>query len=241
MNILTTAVPPWVSVLFLMTIPIPIVMIARLVKQGAVNANFTESKSAQLYWAVILFYSLFLGYASAMSFIGIFLKQSIPPRVVLYTTIPLMLFLSIVVSNLKIYKTILHNIPLESLVKVHIFRLIGSFFLIVNAFGAIPTAFAYVAGLGDITAALLSILVAKAIIDKKPYWKSLTVAWNIFGILDIISVLVSAIIVTRIAMVTGAQGVIEISKFPFSLIPSFAAATILFLHISVFRKLKTLN
>jgi hypothetical protein len=239
MNTITTAVPLWVSVLFLMTIPIPIAMIARLVKQGAVNADFTKSKSVQLYWIVIVFFSLFLCYASVMSLTGIFLKSSIPPRVVLYTTIPLMLFLAIVVSNLKMYKTILHNIPLESLVKIHIFRLIGSFFLIINAFGAIPTAFAYMAGLGDITVALASILVAKAIVNKKPYWKSLTIAWNIFGILDIISVLVSAIVTTRMAMATGTQGVIEISKFPFSLIPSFAAATILFLHVSIFRKLKS--
>jgi hypothetical protein len=234
-----SSVPAWVSLLFLLAIPVPVFMIANLVKQGAMNASFTESKSKQLYWMVIGFYAVFLGYASVMSFTGIFLTQSIPPRVVLFTTLPLIAFLGFVVSNLKIYNTILHNIKLESLVSVHIFRLIGSFFIIVNAFGAIPTAFAYIAGLGDITMALTSIFVAKAIANKKTYTKPLTIVWNTFGIFDIISVLTSAIITTKISLATGSQGVIEISKFPFSLIPSFAAATIIFLHISIFRRIKT--
>lgn len=215
-------------------------MIANLVKQGAIDAQFSAQKSNRFYWIIIIFYTIYLGYVSVLSFTGLFLTPSIPPKVVLFTTAPLMGFLIFVVSNLNVYKILLEHITLENMVKIHIFRLIGAFFILVYIFGAIPAPFAFVAGLGDIITALLSIMVANAIINKKSYAKKLTIAWNIFGITDIVSVLIAAIITTKIAMETSSQSVIEISKFPFCLIPAFAAATILFLHISVFRKLKTL-
>jgi hypothetical protein len=107
-----------------------------------------------------------------------------------------------------------------------------------TAYGAIPKAFAYVAGLGDISIALSSIFVAKAIANKKPYAKPLLIVWNVLDILDIVSVLVGAIITTKISLATGGLGVGEISKFPFCLIPAFAAGTILFLHVGVVRRLR---
>jgi hypothetical protein len=241
MEILTTGVPTWVSILFLLTIPIPILLMARLVKQGAINANYTITQAKQFSWMVILFYTIFLGYTAVLSVTGVFLKPSIPPKVVLFTTLPLLLFLLIVVSNLKVYKVILAHIAVEKIVALHIFRLIGSFFLILHFFNALPAPFAYIAGLGDITVALTSILVTRAIVYKKSYAKPLTIAWNILGMVDIISVLVAAIVTTKIAMDNGTPGVAEISKFPFSLIPSFAAATIMFLHISIFKKVFASN
>ncbi|TAF77652.1 MAG: hypothetical protein EAZ53_02175 [Bacteroidetes bacterium] len=240
MENLITSVPTWVSILFLMVIPIPVFMIANLVKQGAIEAQFSAQKSKQFYWIIVIFYAVYLSYVTFLTFTGVFLTPSIPPKIVLFTTAPLMGFLIFVVSNLNVYKTLLEHTKLESMVKIHIFRLIGAFFILVYIFGAIPAPFAFVAGLGDIITALLSIIVANAIINKKSYAKKLTIAWNIFGILDIVSVLIAAIITTKMAMETGSQSVVEISKFPFSLIPAFAAATILFLHISVFRKLKTI-
>jgi hypothetical protein len=237
MDILTTAVPQWVSILFLLTIPIPIFMIANVAKQGAINANLNDQKVKWIYKAILIFYGLYFTYVSLTSFTGIFLENTLPPKILLYTVFPLLAFFLLVVSNLKLYKTILQNATLQSLVQVHIFRLIGVFFLITNAYGAIPTKFAYIAGIGDIATALTSIFVAKAIINKKSYSKPLTIAWNIFGVLDIVSVLTTAIITTKLSIDTGSQGVTEIANFPFCLIPAFAPATIIFLHLTIFRKL----
>lgn len=238
MNILTTAVPQWVSILFLLTIPIPIFMIAKVAKQGAINANVDNQKAKWVYKVILIFYGLYFTCVSLTSFTGVFSENTLLPKILIYTVFPLLAFLLLVVSNLKLYKTILQNATLQSLVQVHLFRLIGVFFLITNAYGAIPTKFAYIAGIGDIATALLSIFVVKAIANKKSYSKSLTIAWNIFGLLDIVSVLTSAIITTKLSIDTGSQGVTEIANFPFCLIPAFAPATIIFLHISIFKKLK---
>lgn len=237
MTILTTVVPQWVSILFLLTIPIPIFMIANLAKQAAINTNLTNQKAKLIYNTILIFYLLYFLYVTLTSITGTFLENTLPPKIFFYTTLPLLAFLLLFVSNLKLYKTILQNATLQSLVQIHLFRLIGVFFLIINAYGAIPTKFAYIAGIGDIATALTSIFVAKAIINKKSYSRPLTIAWNIFGLLDILSVLTTAIITTKNAINTGAQGVAEIANFPFCLIPAFAPATIVFLHITIFKKL----
>ncbi len=237
MDFLTNAVPQWVSISFLLTIPIPIFMIATTAKQGAIRAAIEPQKVRLIYLSIIVFYTIYLTYTAVMSWLGVFSENTLPPKIILYTTLPLLLFLSLVVSNLKIYKTILQHLTLQELVILHFFRLIGVFFLILNAYGAIPTKFAYIAGIGDIATALTSIWVAKAITSKKSYAKLLTVIWNIFGLLDIFSVIIMAILTTKLSIETGSQSVIEMTKFPICLIPAFAAGTIIFLHFSLFRKL----
>ena len=67
--------------------------------------------------------------------------------------------------------------------------------------------------------------------------QTLTIAWNIFRLLDIISVLTTAIITTNLSIETGSQGVTEIANFPLCLIPAFAPATIILLHLTMFRTL----
>jgi hypothetical protein len=241
MQFFTTAVPQWVAASLVLSMPIPIVMIANLAKTGAKNANLGVQKENRVFWSIIVFYTIYLSYVALMSLTGAFAENLLPPKIILLTTLPLLLFFMVVVSNLNIYKTILQNTPLQSLIYVHIFRLIGVFFLIAHAYGAIPATFAYVGGIGDIATAVSAVFVAKAIADKKAYAIPLMFAWNIFGLLDIISVVTTALITTRVSIETGSQSVIEMTKFPFAFIPAFAAATIIFLHVSVFRKLKQGN
>lgn len=237
MEIFTSTVPQWVSILFLLIIPIPVLMIANIARQGAINAGFELQKPKQVFLYVLLFFAIYFCYVSTMSFTGLFQQNTLPPLIVLLTTLPLLIFFTLIVSNLKVYKKIIESLSLDAIVLVHVFRFIGIFFLILNAYGAIPTKFAYIAGFGDIATAVTSIFVAKAIKSKKRYAKKLTLAWNIFGILDIVSVLTAAIVTTKLSIETGSQDVLEITKFPFCLIPGFAPATILFLHFIVFKKL----
>jgi hypothetical protein len=240
MNILTNAVPVWVSILFIFGMTASIFLIARTIKMGAITANLSETKAKSVYNTTLVFFLLFFAYVGIMSvFTTVFQQNTIPPKILLFTAIPLMLFYFLVLPRIPTFKSSLSKIPLTSLVGIHIFRLIGIFFLITHAYGALPTQFAYTAGMGDITTAIASIFVVKAIEQKKNYARALTIAWNIFGILDIISVIVSALVVTKLSIQTGVQGVQEIANFPFCLIPAFAPATIIFMHYLVFKKLFT--
>ncbi len=235
MNTLTQYfVPDWISLLFLIAIPLPFILITLFVKNEAEKVNQPKAFSI-----TIGFFLIFVAYVVFASYNGWFNKVSLPPRVLLLTTFPYALLLFVVVAKTKFYNSILENSLLESLVKLHIFRLIGVFFVLLAVQSALPKPFAFIAGIGDMITAITSIFVAKAIQNKESYAKKLTYAWNIFGTIDILFTAIAANVITKISIDSGSMGVDSLAMFPFCLIPAFAPPTILFLHWTIFKKLKS--
>ncbi len=202
-----------------------------MAKQGLQNRN-------SVFYSVIAFFALYFTYVTIASLNGLFNRVFLPPMVLLHCTFPFAIFLFTVVINLKIYKDFLENIALENLVAVHIFRLIGIFFLLLAFHDALPKLFAIVAGLGDILTSITCIFVAKSIKQQKTYAKTLALLWNTFGLMDIMFTAVTAIVLTKLSIDNGTMGVDTLARFPFCLIPAFAPPIIIFLHIAIFKKVK---
>ena len=238
MTIFTNWVPQWISALFVISFIIPIFMIANLVKQGALKANIENDKTKTLPRNVIIFFATYYIYVALMSFTGVFQVNTLPPRILVFTGIPLTLFYFIFIFRTKLFWTILENVKLSSLVKIHVFRFVGIFFIIGWYYNILPKSFALIGGIGDIFAAMTAIFVANLIEKKSKNYKKITLIWNIIGFWDIVSVITSAIYITKQAIDSNSQGILEMTKFPFCLIPAFAPATIIFLHICIFKKLK---
>ena len=234
MNTLTQHfVPQWISISFLISIPLPFILITLFIRK---EANKIQNKWA--YPTVITFFVLYLAYITLGSFYGRFNQVSLPPKVLLFTTFPFAFLLFFVVLNTEIYKTIVENTAIENLVKLHIFRLIGVFFVLLALHNALPKPFAFIAGIGDMLTAISSIFVARAIERKKSYAKKLVYYWNIFGTVDILFTAIAANVLTKVSIDTGAMGVDTLAFFPFCIIPAFAPPTILFLHWAIFKKIK---
>jgi hypothetical protein len=239
MDIFTNSIPQWISALFLVCFVIPILMITSIVRQGVTQMGFdNNSKAKKLPGAVLLFFTIYYLYVTLLSFTGIFQVNTLPPRILLFTAIPLALFYFLFVFRTRTFWKILENVKLSHLVRIHIFRLVGVFFIIGWSYGILPKSFAFIAGMGDIFVAVTAIFVAMFIDKKVTHYKRVTLIWNIIGFWDIISVIVSAVYITKQAIETNTQGILEMTKFPFCLIPAFAPATIIFLHICIFKKLK---
>ena len=238
MEIFTNAVPTWLSALFLMCFLFPIVMIVRTVKTATINTNINPSTGKKIPQMVALFFGLYYLYVALMSYTGIFHENTLPPKILWFTAIPLLLFYFLIVFRAKIFWTLLENVKLSALVRIHMFRFVGIFFILGWQFSILPKSFALIGGLGDIFVAFTAIFVARVIDKKVRNYKRITLVWNIIGFWDIISVLASAVIITKQAIATNTTGILEMTKFPFSLIPAFAPATIIFLHICIFKKLK---
>jgi hypothetical protein len=214
-------------------------MIANLVKKGVTQPIFDNNTTVKkLPILVLLFFAAYYLYVTVMSYTGIFQVNTLPPRVLLFTAIPLTLFYFLVVFRTKTFWQILENVPLSDLVRIHIFRLVGAFFIIGWTYGILPKSFAFIAGIGDIFAAVTAIFVAVLIDRKAKNYKKITLVWNIIGFWDIVSVIISAVYITKQAIDTNSAGIVEMTKFPYCLIPAFAPATIIFLHICIFKKLK---
>ncbi len=239
MDIFTNSVPLWVSILLFVCFLIPIFMIVNIVKQGVNQPFFNDNnKVKKLPTIVLIFFATYYLYVTLMSFTGIFQVNTLPPRVLLFTAIPLILFYFLFVFRTKTFWSILENVKLSSLVRIHIFRLVGVFFIIGWSYGILPKSFAFIGGIGDIFAAVTAIFVAILIDKKAKNYRKITLIWNIIGFWDIVSVIISAVYITKQAIESNTQGILEMTKFPFCLIPAFAPATIIFLHICIFKKLK---
>ncbi len=224
---LSNQVPVILSIFFLLAFLFPILMVARLAKKGKVKNGF---------WKVVGFYIPYLTVVAIASLNGFFDDVMLPPKIVLTTTLPLAIFVTIIYTTTTCKKAN-EILNLEDLVKIHIFRLIGSTFIILLLYDLLPSGFALFAGIGDLLTAISSVFVAKAIRNKKRYVIKLTYIWNTFGLVDILVTSAMAIIFTKISIDKNVQGVEFLAEFPFCFIPAFAPPTIIFLHLLVFRKL----
>jgi hypothetical protein len=232
-HLILYTVPQWVAITFLLTIPLPFVIIGRYVRK---TANEIQNKWA--FGSVMAFFFLYLAYIAYGSLTGWYAYTTFPPKVLLYTTFPFAFLLFFVVLNTNIYKTIVENTAMETLVSLHLFRVIGVFFIILALYDALPKPFAFIAGAGDMLTAISSVYVARAIVQKKSYARKLTYIWNILGTVDILFTAIAANILTKISIDTGAMGVDVLAVFPYCIIPAFAPPAILFLHWTIFKKIK---
>lgn len=223
----TSEVPFYLSILFLFAIGVPILMVANLLR----NTTYKHKRKQ-----ILLFYMVYFMAVAIACWSGLFDVVSFPPRIVLFTTLPLLLFYLGYFLNTSFYKKILNEITLTSLISVHVFRFIGVFFLLLFFYNQLPKPFALVAGIGDIITAFTSIFVVTALRKKKNYSKTLLLVWNTFGLLDILITSAGALYFTKQSIETGSLGVEILAQFPFCFIPAFAPATIIFLHISIYRK-----
>lgn len=223
--------PFWAIALFIASFLYAIVFITKPVKQAALSAGITLSRSTRIQIGIVCFYLIYLVYVSIYALKGVFDVNSLPPKVMIWAGMPLMLFLFGFVGNTWLFKTLLRAITMEVLIRLHIFRILGVFFILLYGYHLLPAKFAFAAGMGDILTAMLALPVAKMVASGHPRRKIAVYAWNIFGILDVIDLLVIAVII-------GANGNLrEMTIFPFVWFPAFAPATILFLHTAVFIKL----
>ncbi|MEN0051978.1 MAG: hypothetical protein AAF806_33235 [Bacteroidota bacterium] len=237
MELAITNVPFWVSLLFIFSFIAPIYLMASVAKNTYVKIGRTSSEAQQISRNIYLFYTAYLVFIAVLSLLGIFAENTLPPRILILGALPLLLFYFLYVNRSAWFKTIIENAPLSDLVKIHLFRFVGIFFFINYYYGTLPKQFAFIGGGGDILTAMLAIWVIYAFNHQKKYAIPLTWIWNFLGLLDILSVLVNAIILTKEAVATGGAGVAQFGSFPFSWIPAFAPATILFLHTVIFERL----
>jgi len=233
--------PTWVIVLFIAGFLYSIAFIANPAKQAALNAGMTANKASNIQFSIFAFYIIYLAYISILSLKGVFYIYSLPPKIIIFATIPLTIILFVIVGNTRLFKKLLQSITLESLITLHIFRLLGVFFILLYFYHLLPADFAFSAGMGDIITALFALPVAKMVAKEKSWSIKAVYAWNIFGMLDIVTLLVIAVINARNAIITGGHGDLEMTIFPFVWFPAFAPVTILFLHTVIFRKLRQIK
>jgi hypothetical protein len=102
--------------------------------------------------------------------------------------------------------------PAHWLIWIQMYRMVGLIFLYPYLYyGLVPAGFAIPAGAGDFLTVALAPVVALALARGRPLAPAWAVAWNVFGLIDLI-------VAPAAAVLTHAQ-VLEI--YPISLVPLF--------------------
>jgi hypothetical protein len=148
-----------------------------------------------------------------------FRNDVLPPR------IPMALGATLLVGYLLLLSTtfrrIVAAVPQHWLIGIQTFRVLGSVFLVRYFMGQLPGLFALPAGIGDVATGLLAPFVAYAWYRGKPYARTAAIAWNLFGMADMVSAVVLGTLTNG-----GAGGIV----FPIVLIPVFAVPRALLIH-----------
>jgi hypothetical protein len=118
-------------------------------------------------------------------------------------------------------------------------RWAGFGFLTLWAYGVLPGAFAWPAGLGDMAIGFTAPWVVLALVRRPGFAASrLFAAWNLLGILDLVAAVSNAAIIQSLA--SGAPGEITVAPMavlPLLLIPGYLVPLFIMLHVAaLFRR-----
>jgi hypothetical protein len=122
-------------------------------------------------------------------------------------------------------------VPLGALVAIHLMRFVGAWFIVLYRRGELPFAFAVPGGWGDILAGASAVaLLLGAIPARTAARRRLLLAWNVFGLLDILFVVSTA---ARLYL-ADPQQLAPLSRLPLSLLPTYFVPLVVLTHLRIF-------
>lgn len=123
----------------------------------------------------------------------------------------------------------LDAIPPAWLVGLQVYRVFGAAFLVQWGLGRLSGTFALPAGCGDVLVGLLALPAAYALQAGVPRARSIAVAWNVLGILDLVLAIALGLLGQTGRLPGAAQPPAPLS-YPLVMIPAFAVPLSLILH-----------
>ena len=156
--------------------------------------------------------------------VGVFLlggagNDVLPPRIPVALGATLLLGYVLLLS--PTFSRIVAAVPQHWLIGIQAFRMLGAVWLVRYFAGGLPGLFALPAGIGDVATGLLALFVAYAWYSGKPYARSAAIAWNLFGMADLVNAVVLAALTN-----SGAGGIV----FPLVIIPAYGVPRAFLIH-----------
>ena len=119
------------------------------------------------------------------------------------------------------FREIIAAIPQHWLIAIQTIRILGGVFLVRYFQGELPGLFAIPAGVGDVLTGIFAPLVAYWWFAGKPYARAAAIAWNLFGMADLVNAV-------AIGSLTGGGGGGIV--FPIVLIPIYGVPRAFLIH-----------
>jgi hypothetical protein len=137
-------------------------------------------------------------------------------------------------------KHIIELVPQGWIVSVQAYRALGLIFLVLYAGGRLPGAFAWPAGVGDMTVGLFAPVVGIAYARGWRGSAGWLRAWNLFGIGDLVVAVATGFLTSpsRLQMLAFDRPNDLIGSFPLAMIPVFLVPLSVLLHLASLEKLR---
>jgi hypothetical protein len=141
----------------------------------------------------------------------------------------------VVSTNVPAVRAWVDSIPMRGLVGFNALRIIGGVaFVVLGARGSLSPIFAARAGWGDIIAAAGAVLLVLSGSPRATLHRWAYLAWNTFGVLDLVVAVGTATIVVVRGDVPGME---PITRLPLVLVPTLFVPLFLAAHVAIYRRL----
>jgi len=134
----------------------------------------------------------------------------------------------------------LGTIPLPALIALNVIRVGGFLFLLLFAAGRLSAPFAPSAGWGDIITGVAAPPVAWALAGGARHARGLVLAWNSFGLLDLLvasSLGMTSALGSPLQLFFQSPGSAAMATWPWALIPAFLVPQLIVQHLAVYWRL----
>ncbi|HEY8106202.1 MAG TPA: hypothetical protein VIE46_08845 [Gemmatimonadales bacterium] len=235
-------IPPYVTPIVLALVFGLAVWLGRVVFRAAEAADLTPvaRRRVTLTSAVVLGAWLVLALASAPSTIPVDAtgRSVVPIAFPLFGGGAFLLVVGALILS-DTWRRTVAAIPVERLVATQVFRLIGLIFIPLWAIGTLPAHFALPAGWGDVAVGITAPLAALALARRVRGARLLGLAWNTFGLIDLLSAvgLGTGYLLLLFRPGTAIEPAGALTAYPLVLIPTFAVPLGIILHLLTFRAL----
>jgi hypothetical protein len=194
------------------------------------HANHRSVKVA-VYTVIALWFLFSLSMGIRGRFIG--RPDKSPLALGLALGLPILLFVTAYLRRGSLW-AFAHTLDLRLVVLPHLWRLVAIVFLIDYSQGRLPGGFALPAGIGDIVTALGAVPLALALSHGASGVRKRFVAWNIFGLIDLVVAVSSGILHSKSSfgvLVGAGPTTLLMSQFPLCMVPTFFVPLFMLLHL----------
>jgi hypothetical protein len=173
---------------------------------------------------------VWLAVATGVGFTGVISAVRMGPQLIALTLTVVAILVS---TRVAVVRQSVDALPIQALVGVHAVRFIGIAFLVLGARAELSPLFAERAGWGDITTATIAVVLMLIGLTRTVPPRVL-IAWNVFGMLDLIVAVTTAAFVVLRGDVPGMEPLL---RLPLVLVPIFAVPLLFATHVALFRRL----
>jgi hypothetical protein len=177
---------------------------------------------------VALVLILWLAAAAVIGLTGVFKRG--PVQIVPATIVSLTVLTLICAAVIRPLREWLMVVDMRLLVGFHVSRFVGIAFLIYARRGLMPEKIAEPAGWGDIAVAITALLVIGVLSMPLPRKPRSLIAWNLFGMIDILMVIISGFSYA----LHDPSALAPMRSLPMSLLPTFLVPLIIATHVIIF-------